>query len=62
MRKSGFSEAQIVKILNYQPADMGLTWESDSKLSVSLLADASVRELGPYDGWSSVVLRNSEPE
>src|SRR5262245_1923718 len=57
--KRGVKE-RIVALQIRGTSQVGLTWEGDSELLVSFPIDASVRELGPYDGWPRVVLRKLE--
>ena len=57
--KRGVSE-RIVALEIRGTSQVGLTWSGDSELFVSYPVDATVNELGPYDGWPRVVLRKVE--
>jgi hypothetical protein len=57
--KRGVKE-RIVALEIRGSSQVGLTWEGESELLVSLPIDASVKELGPYGGWPRVVVRKSE--
>ena len=57
--KRGVRE-RIVALEIRGTSQVGLTWSGDSELFVSYPVDATVKELGPYDGWPRVVLRKVE--
>ena len=57
--KRGVRE-RIVALEVRGTTQVNLTWADDSKLFVSYPTEASVKELGPYEGWPRVILRKVE--
>jgi hypothetical protein len=57
--KRGVRE-RIVALEIRGTTQVNLTWADESKLFVSYPTDASVKELGPYEGWPRVILRKVE--
>jgi hypothetical protein len=59
--KRGLKE-RIVALQIRGTTQVGLTWTGNSELLISYPNDASVKQLGPYDGWPRVILRKTERE